>query len=141
MHVHSAFGDWFPGGREIILPLFVANGVTGVRDMGGDIPVSLAWRNDSPAARRSARAWSWRPMLDGYLPVVRPSLPQHSPGDLGREAVTAVDSRKAQHVDFIKAQSLILDDPISPPPRKRISKACPLSATCRMRCASAKPSR
>jgi predicted amidohydrolase len=35
MHVHSAFGDWFPGGRDIILPLFVANGVTGVRDMGG----------------------------------------------------------------------------------------------------------
>ena len=37
MHVHSAFGDWFPGGRDIILPLFVANGVTGVRDMGGDV--------------------------------------------------------------------------------------------------------
>src|SRR5215469_4086695 len=34
MHVHSAFGDWFPGGRDIILPLFIANGVTGVRDMG-----------------------------------------------------------------------------------------------------------
>ena len=29
MHVHTAFGNWFPGGREIILPLFVANGVTG----------------------------------------------------------------------------------------------------------------
>jgi hypothetical protein len=28
MHVHSAFGDWFPGGRDIILPLFVANGVS-----------------------------------------------------------------------------------------------------------------
>jgi predicted amidohydrolase len=39
MHVHMAFGDWFPGGREIILPLLVANGVTGVRDMGGDVPV------------------------------------------------------------------------------------------------------
>src|SRR5262245_16115946 len=38
MHVHSAFGDWFPGGRDIILPLFIANGVTGVRDMGGDVP-------------------------------------------------------------------------------------------------------
>src|SRR5580704_10497242 len=24
MHVHMAFGDWFPGGREIILPLLVA---------------------------------------------------------------------------------------------------------------------
>src|SRR5262245_15216652 len=34
MHVHLAFGDWFPGAREISLPLFIANGVTGVRDMG-----------------------------------------------------------------------------------------------------------
>src|SRR5438477_6067959 len=44
MHVHSAFGDWFPGGREVILPLFIANGVTGVRDMGGDLPVLFGWR-------------------------------------------------------------------------------------------------
>ncbi len=44
MHVHSAFGDWFPGGREIILPLFIANGVTGVRDMGGDTSVLFAWK-------------------------------------------------------------------------------------------------
>ena len=46
MHVHSAFGDWFPGGRDIILPLFIANGVTGVRDMGGDAPVLLEWRKE-----------------------------------------------------------------------------------------------
>jgi hypothetical protein len=39
-----AFGDWFPGGREIIPPLFIANGVTGVRDMGGDVSVLLEWR-------------------------------------------------------------------------------------------------
>src|SRR5712691_4959530 len=46
MHVHSAFGDWFPGGRDIILPLFIANGVTGVRDMGGDAPVLFEWRKE-----------------------------------------------------------------------------------------------
>ena len=44
MHVHTAFGDWFPGARDIALPLFVANGVTGVRDMGGDLDVLLEWR-------------------------------------------------------------------------------------------------
>src|SRR5262245_49268848 len=37
MHVHLIFGDWFPRAREITLPLFVANGVTGVRDMGSDL--------------------------------------------------------------------------------------------------------
>src|ERR1700722_16107703 len=46
MHVHSVFGDWFPGGRDIILPLFIANGVTGVRDMGGEVPVLTAWRKE-----------------------------------------------------------------------------------------------
>src|SRR5690349_9421981 len=33
MHVHLVFGDWFPDARDISLPLFIANGVTGVRDM------------------------------------------------------------------------------------------------------------
>jgi predicted amidohydrolase len=41
MHVHTVFGDWIPGGKEVSLPLFVANGVTGVRDMGGDLDTLL----------------------------------------------------------------------------------------------------
>src|SRR5258708_7219938 len=49
MHVHSAFGDWFPGGRDIILPLYIANGVTGVRDMGGDLDVLTRWRDSITA--------------------------------------------------------------------------------------------
>src|SRR5437879_4035893 len=56
MHVHSAFGDWFPGGRDIILPLFIANGVTGVRDMGGDAPVLLECAKRSRTAKSSAHA-------------------------------------------------------------------------------------
>ena len=27
MHVHMVFGDWFPRGKEVTLPLFIANGV------------------------------------------------------------------------------------------------------------------
>ena len=49
MHVHTAFGDWFPRGQEVILPLFIANGVTGVRDMGGDLPVLFKWRKEIAA--------------------------------------------------------------------------------------------
>ena len=47
MHVHMVFGTWFPRGKEITLPLFVANGVTGVRDMGGE------WMSYSTGARKS----------------------------------------------------------------------------------------
>jgi len=39
MHVHTVFGDWLPRNERVTLPLFVANGVTGVRDMGGDLEV------------------------------------------------------------------------------------------------------
>jgi predicted amidohydrolase len=46
MHVHMAFGDWFPHGKEITLPLFIANGVTGVRDMGGELDVLQQWRKE-----------------------------------------------------------------------------------------------
>src|SRR5215468_7272051 len=67
MHVHSAFGDWFPGGRDVILPLFVANGITGVRDMGGDIPVLLKWRREIASGEIvGPRMVVSGPMLDGY---------------------------------------------------------------------------
>src|SRR5258708_8316337 len=46
MHVHSAFGDCFPGGREIILPLFIANGVTGLPDLGGHLPLLMECPHD-----------------------------------------------------------------------------------------------
>src|ERR1700721_189773 len=69
MHVHSAFGDWFPGGRDIILPLFVANGVTGVRDMGGDLPVLMACRKQRAKGQIvGPRMVISGPMLDGYFP-------------------------------------------------------------------------
>jgi imidazolonepropionase-like amidohydrolase len=112
MHVHSAFGDWFPGGRDIILPLFVANGVTGVRDMGGDIPVLFAWRNDIASGKLiGPRMVVAGPMLDGYLPDGKNlRFPSTIPVTSIEEAIAAVDSLKAQHVDFIKTQSLISHD-------------------------------
>ena len=43
MHIHTFFGDWVPGGREVTLPLLLANGITGARDMGSDLdPIILA---------------------------------------------------------------------------------------------------
>jgi imidazolonepropionase-like amidohydrolase len=112
MHVHSAFGDWFPGGRDIILPLFVANGVTGVRDMGGDIPVLFAWRNDIAGGKLiGPRMVVSGPMLDGYLPDGKNfRFPSTVPVTSIEDAVAAVDALKAQHVDFIKTQSLIPHD-------------------------------
>jgi len=111
MHVHSAFGDWFPGGREIILPLFIANGVTGVRDMGGDLPVLFAWRKQIAAGEIiGPRMVVSGPMLDGYLPNNKLRFPSSIPVTTPASAVAAVDSLKDQGADFIKVQSVIPHD-------------------------------
>jgi imidazolonepropionase-like amidohydrolase len=109
MHVHCAFGDWFPGGRDVILPLLIANGVTGVRDMGGDVPVLSAWRDQiSKGQIVGPRMVISGSMLDGYLPDGKSlRFPSSIPVTTPAEARAAVDSLKRQHVDFIKTQSLI----------------------------------
>jgi imidazolonepropionase-like amidohydrolase len=111
MHVHSAFGDWFPGGRDIILPLFVANGVTGVRDMGGDVPVLVEWRKEIASGQIvGPRMVISGPMLDAYLPNGKLRFPSSIAVSTPATAVAAVDSLKAQGVDFIKVQSVISHD-------------------------------
>jgi len=111
MHVHSAFGDWFPGGRDIILPLFIANGVTGVRDMGGDTLVLLEWRKEISSGQiMGPRMIISGPMLDGYLPNGKLRFPSSVAITTPASAVAAVDSLKKQGVDFIKVQSVISHD-------------------------------
>jgi len=98
MHVHSVFGDWFPQGKEISLPLFVANGITGVRDMGGELDVLLQWRKEITAGTLvGPRMIIAGPMLDGPKPRFPSSVAITTPED-GRHAV---DDLKARGADFI----------------------------------------
>jgi imidazolonepropionase-like amidohydrolase len=47
MHVHIAGLNAEPAwSKQVLLPLLLANGVTGVRDMGGDLDTLLAWRRE-----------------------------------------------------------------------------------------------
>jgi imidazolonepropionase-like amidohydrolase len=111
MHVHSAFDDWFPGGRDVILPLFIANGVTGVRDMGGDVPVLMAWRKDIARSQIiGPRMVISGPMLDGYLPNGKLRFPSSMAVTTPAEAIAAVDLLKREGVDFVKVQSVIAHD-------------------------------
>jgi imidazolonepropionase-like amidohydrolase len=108
MHVHTSFGDWIPGGKEVSLPLFVANGITGVRDMGSELDTVLQWRSQTAAGTLlGPRMIVAGPMLDG--PKSRfPSSVSIATPDEGRKAV---DDLKARGVDFIKVQSFIPRDP------------------------------
>ena len=107
MHVHTVFGDWLPRNERVTLPLFVANGITGVRDMGGDLDVLKQWRAEIAAGRLlGPRMIIAGPMLDGPVPRFPSSAPVANAAD-GRRVV---DELKARGVDFIKIQSLIPRD-------------------------------
>jgi imidazolonepropionase-like amidohydrolase len=104
MHVHSYFGDStsFAGGSRLILPLFIANGVTGIRDMGSNLDAVLHAR-DSVTAHTlvGPRMVVSGPMLDGPRSQYRAAIRIASPEE-GRAAVRML---KERGVDFIKLQS------------------------------------
>lgn len=109
MHVHLVFGDWFPGGKDISLPLFVANGVTSVRDMGSELAMIQRWRGEIGDGKLiGPRIYSSGPMLDGPKPRFPSSVAITTPED-GRRAV---DDLKKRGADFIKLQSLIPRDAV-----------------------------
>jgi imidazolonepropionase-like amidohydrolase len=109
MHVHLVFGDWFPGGKNISLPLFVANGVTSVRDMGSELEIIQRWRGEIDGGKLiGPRIYSSGPMLDGPKPRF-PSSVAITTAEDGRRAV---DDLKKRGADFIKLQSLIPRDAV-----------------------------
>jgi hypothetical protein len=104
MHVHTIFGDWIPKDEKIILPLFVANGVTGVRDMGSDLGAVKEWRSQIAAGKLlGPRMIVAGPMLDGPTP----RFPSSAPVSDAASGHKAVDDLKKAGVDFIKIQSLV----------------------------------
>jgi imidazolonepropionase-like amidohydrolase len=102
MHTHVFFGKTAVDGRDLILPLFLANGVTGVRDMGSALDEVLQARADIAAHRlMGPRMVVSGPMLDGPKSQYKAAIPITTPED-GRKAV---DMLKGRGVNFIKVQS------------------------------------
>jgi imidazolonepropionase-like amidohydrolase len=107
MHVHTFFGTWVPGGKEVTLPLFIANGVTGVRDMGSELePILEARAAISGHRMLGPRMVISGPMLDGPHTQFPASIAIATPDD-GRRAVQMLAGRG---VDFIKIQSYVPRD-------------------------------
>lgn len=93
MHVHTVM----PGGRDV-LKLYIANGVTGVRDMAGEWPTITAWRAEiARGTLIGPRIVASGPYLEGGdVPI--PHILVKTPAD----AAPAVDSLIKLGVDFIK---------------------------------------
>lgn len=107
MHIHAYFTNdsaRFHSTNQIMLPLFVVNGVTGVRDLGSNLEASLAAR-DSIASHQliGPRMMISGPMIDGpttrYAAAIKVATAD--------EARAAVRMLKARGVDLIKTQTLI----------------------------------
>ncbi len=107
MHVHLVQDVPAEYTERVLTPLLIASGVTGVRDMGGNLE-SLKSLRDRVASGKllGPRIVFSGPMLDGPQPAYSDSLAITTPED-GRAAVRLL---KQQGVDFIKVQSLLSRD-------------------------------
>ena len=107
MHVHLVPADGGKWARPVVLPLLVANGVTGVRDMGGDWKaLSQLKKEVQSGALPGPRIVTPGPFVDGRAHPGEPVVAAAS----AEEARAAVRSLKAEGVDFIKVQSLLPRD-------------------------------
>ncbi|MGA8143658.1 MAG: amidohydrolase family protein [Candidatus Acidiferrales bacterium] len=107
MHTHiagvSANPSW---AKDVLIPLLVANGITGIRDMGGDLDALEQWRREiESGALIGPRIVAAGPML---LPARRsgssPAPPDPAILRIGtpEEARAAVDSLQKRGADFVK---------------------------------------
>lgn len=104
MHTHVYFGRTAAAGTDLILPLLLANGVTGIRDMGSDLDAILRARAAVAAHQLlGPRLVVCGPMLDGPKSAYPASMAIGT-AEAGRQAVNLL---KRRGVDFIKVQSLL----------------------------------
>lgn len=99
-HVH------FGGGPELIeenrhlLPLYLAHGITTVRDCAGDLSETvLQWRDDIAARRLlGPTLYASGAKLEGYKPLWKGTLEVGTPAEVG----AALDQLQAAKADFVK---------------------------------------
>src|SRR3984957_3932772 len=102
MHTPVSLDSTAADGSDLVLPLFLANGITGIRDMGSALDPVLHARDQIAAHRMfGPRMVVSGPMLDGPRSTYKAAIAISTPED-GRKAV---DMLKSRGVDFIKVQS------------------------------------
>jgi imidazolonepropionase-like amidohydrolase len=104
MHVHLAgINADPPWSKQVLLPLLLANGITGVRDMGGDLDALLSWQRDiESGALLGPHIVASGPFLTGSGKKTPEQLPVHN----AEEARATVDDLKKRGANFIKIISM-----------------------------------
>jgi hypothetical protein len=104
MHVHLAGVTADPRwGKQVLLPLLLANGITGVRDMGGDLDALLSWQRDAESGALLAP----HIVCSGpFLAAQGRKTAEQYPVGTAEAARAAVDTLKKQGANFIKIISM-----------------------------------
>jgi imidazolonepropionase-like amidohydrolase len=108
MHVHFGGGADLVEENKALLPLYVAHGITTVRDTSGDLPNEvLAWRREiASGALFGPTLLSSGPKIEGIAPVWKGTLETGSEADVDR----AMTTLGKLDVDFVK----ITDSTLTP---------------------------
>lgn len=108
MHVHFGGGPELIDENRALLPVYVAYGVTTVRDCAADLsPSVLEWREQvANGSLLGPRIFTSGPKLEGYKPIWKGTLEVSTPAEVD----AALDKLQAMKVDFVK----ITDNTLKP---------------------------
>ena len=108
-HVHFAYIEEL---APSMFDLFLAYGITSVRDTGGEISFVKKWKDQAlEHPTTSPRVMIAGPLLDGHPNVYDGSDPGHPPLSVGLKSVDAViekiDELVQQEIDLLKAYEML----------------------------------
>ena len=100
MHVHFGGGPALADENKALLPVYVANGITTVRDCAGDMAYDvLTWRDEIAAGKLfGPTLYTSGPKIEGIKPIWKGTLETGSEADIDQ----AIAKLKDLHVDFVK---------------------------------------
>lgn len=107
MHVHFGGGEALVEENRALLPLYVAHGITAVRDAAGDLsPSVFQWRDAIAGGRETGPTiFTSGPKIEGKDSIWPGDIEVDSEAELER----ALDRLAAERVDFIKITDNALD--------------------------------
>lgn len=100
MHVHFGGGPDLIAENKALLPLYVAHGITTIRDASGDLPYDvLAWRQEIAEGKLfGPTLLSSGPKIEGLKPLWKGTIETGSEADVD----AAITRLKGLKVDFVK---------------------------------------
>lgn len=107
MHVHFGGGPALIEENQALLPLYVAHGITSVRDASGDLPYEvLGWRRAiADGSLTGPTLLSSGPKIEGIRPIWKGTLETGSEADVDE----AIAKLRTLGVDFVKITDSTLD--------------------------------